>query len=248
MRKLTKTTVQVAAVVTLTAGLVAMATPSNNSKIKYDSQQSASEAAGSSKAHKMDKLSSERERLAREAKRKADDKKKREAEKAKQEAEAKAKAEAEAKKQLTWQDNPQKCDESKQWIAADAPFNCIDKPQAQPAPAKPAQPAAAPAPQRQAVAAAPAGCQAISSILLANGISAGDLPYALNIAQKESGCNPNAVNPNGGACAYFQELPCGKWGGTGNIAGHIRGADAYAKGRYGGWARAWASWQAKHWW
>lgn len=97
-------------------------------------------------------------------------------------------------------------------------------------------------------AAAPAGCQAISSILLANGISQADLPFALQIAQKESSCNPNAVNPNGGACAYFQELPCGKWGGTSNIAGHIRGADAYAKGRYGGWAQAWASWQAKKWW
>lgn len=97
-------------------------------------------------------------------------------------------------------------------------------------------------------AAAPAGCQAISSILLANGISQADLPYALNIAQKESSCNPNAVNPNGGACAYFQELPCGKWGGTGNIAGHIRGADTYAKSRYGGWAQAWASWQVKRWW
>ena len=97
-------------------------------------------------------------------------------------------------------------------------------------------------------AAAPAGCQAISSILLANGISQADLPYALNIAQKESSCNPNAVNPNGGACAYFQELPCGKWGGTGNIAGHIKGADTYAKSRYGGWAQAWASWQAKRWW
>lgn len=97
-------------------------------------------------------------------------------------------------------------------------------------------------------AASPAGCQAISSILLANGISQADLPFALQIAQKESSCNPNAVNPNGGACAYFQELPCGKWGGTGNIAGHIRGADAYAKGRYGGWAQAWASWQSKRWW
>lgn len=97
-------------------------------------------------------------------------------------------------------------------------------------------------------AAAPAGCQAISSILLANGISQADLPFALQIAQKESSCNPNAVNPNGGACAYFQELPCGKWGGTSNIAGHIRGADAYAKGRYGGWSQAWASWQAKKWW
>ena len=108
---------------------------------------------------------------------------------------------------------------------------------------KPVQPVAQPA-----QAAAPAGCQAIGSILLANGISQADLPFALQIAQKESSCSPNAVNPNGGACAYFQELPCGKWGGTGNIAGHIRGADAYAKGRYGGWAQAWASWQAKHWW
>lgn len=105
-----------------------------------------------------------------------------------------------------------------------------------------------PATQQATTAAAPAGCQAISSILLANGISQADLPYALQIAQKESSCNPNAVNPNGGACAYFQELPCGKWGGTANIAGHIRGADTYAKSRYGGWAQAWASWQAKHWW
>lgn len=97
-------------------------------------------------------------------------------------------------------------------------------------------------------AAAPAGCQAISSILLANGISQADLPFALQIAQKESSCNPNAVNPNGGACAYFQELPCGKWGGSANLGAHIRGADAYAKGRYGGWAQAWASWQQKRWW
>ena len=106
----------------------------------------------------------------------------------------------------------------------------------------------APQPAPVIQAAAPAGCQAISSILLANGISQADVPFALQIAQKESNCNPNAVNHNGGACAYFQELPCGKWGGTGNIAGHIRGADAYAKGRYGGWAQAWASWQSKRWW
>lgn len=115
--------------------------------------------------------------------------------------------------------------------------------QAKEAATKTIQPAAQPV-----QAAAPAGCQAISSILLANGISQADLPFALQIAQKESSCNPNAVNPNGGACAYFQELPCGKWGGTGNIAGHIRGADAYAKGRYGGWAQAWTSWQQKRWW
>ena len=105
-----------------------------------------------------------------------------------------------------------------------------------------------PAAQPVAQATAPAGCQAISSILLANGISQADLPYALNIAQKESSCNPSAVNPNGGACAYFQELPCGKWGGSANLGAHIRGADAYAKSRYGGWAQAWASWQAKRWW
>lgn len=111
-----------------------------------------------------------------------------------------------------------------------------------------AKEAAKTTPQPVVQAASPAECQAISSILLANGISQADLPFALQIAQKESSCSPNAVNPNGGACAYFQELPCGKWGGTGNIAGHIRGADAYAKGRYGGWAQAWASWQSKKWW
>lgn len=28
---------------------------------------------------------------------------------------------------VTWQDNPQKCDEAVQWIAAEPPFNCIPK-------------------------------------------------------------------------------------------------------------------------
>lgn len=102
--------------------------------------------------------------------------------------------------------------------------------------------------QPRVAVSAPSGCSNISSTLLAYGISQADLPYALNIAAKESSCRWNAVNANGGACGYFQELPCGKWGGTSNVAGHVKGADNYAKSRYGGWAQAWAAWQSKKWW
>ena len=96
--------------------------------------------------------------------------------------------------------------------------------------------------------AAPAGCENLRGIFAANGIAEADMSYALAIAQKESTCGVNMVNPNGGACGYFQELPCGKWGGVANLAGHIRGADNYAKTRYGSWAGAWNAWQSKHWW
>lgn len=102
--------------------------------------------------------------------------------------------------------------------------------------------------QTQTASAAPVGCDNLRGTFMANGISEADMPYALAIAQKESTCGLNMVNPNGGACGYFQELPCGKWGGVSNLAGHIRGADNYAKTRYGGWAGAWSAWQSKHWW
>ena len=96
--------------------------------------------------------------------------------------------------------------------------------------------------------AAPVGCENLRGIFSANGISEADMSYALAIANRESTCGVNMVNPNGGACGYFQELPCGKWGGVANLAGHIRGADNYAKTRYGSWAGAWSAWQSKHWW
>lgn len=101
---------------------------------------------------------------------------------------------------------------------------------------------------RVASASSISGCDNIIPLLLANGISQSDLPYALNIARVESTCNSAAQNPSSGACNLFQELSCGKWGGLANTPAHIRGADNYAKTRYGGWANAWAAWQSKHWW
>ena len=92
------------------------------------------------------------------------------------------------------------------------------------------------------------GCENIVPLLLANGISQSDLPYAINIARVESTCNSAAQNASSGACNLFQELNCGKWGGLSNTPAHIRGADNYAKSRYGGWAQAWSAWQSKHWW
>lgn len=95
--------------------------------------------------------------------------------------------------------------------------------------------------------AAGSGCEWLRSEL-GKYLAPGDINAAINIASRESGCNPQASNPSSGACNVFQEYPCGKWGGTGNLAGHIRGADGYAKASYGGWNGAWAAWQAKHWW
>lgn len=99
-----------------------------------------------------------------------------------------------------------------------------------------------------AVVSGGSGCDWLAGQLRAHGIAEGDIPAAIGIATRESGCRQSAVNPESGACNVFQELPCGKWGGSGNLAGHIRGADAYAKNRYGGWWGAYNEWQVKHWW
>lgn len=92
------------------------------------------------------------------------------------------------------------------------------------------------------------GCDWLAGKLAAHGLSAGEISAAINIASHESGCRQSAANPGSGACNVFQELPCGKWGGSANIDAHIAGADNYAKARYGGWAGAWQAWQAKRWW
>ncbi len=92
------------------------------------------------------------------------------------------------------------------------------------------------------------GCEWLAGQLRIHGVSEGDIPAAIGIATRESGCRQSAVNPESGACNVFQELPCGKWGGSGDLAGHIRGASAYAANRYGGWWGAYNAWQAKHWW
>lgn len=49
-------------------------------------------------------------------------------------------------KPVTWRDNPNKCDQEKQWIAKEAPFKCIDKPITVAAAPTQSKPASAPAP------------------------------------------------------------------------------------------------------
>lgn len=122
-------------------------------------------------------------------------------------------------------------------------------PVATPAPVAVApKPAPVPRPAPQPAPAYGSGCDWLAGQLRANGIAEGDIPAAISIASRESGCRQGAVNRSSGACNVFQELPCGKWGGSGNLSAHIRGADNYAKSRYGGWWGAYRAWQAKHWW
>ncbi len=66
------------------------------------------------------------------------------------------------------------------------------------------------------------------------------------IVMHESGWNPKAVNPNGGACGLFQALPCSKMGGM-ELEYQIKFGLSYIKARYGTPNNAWKFWQANHW-
>lgn len=66
----------------------------------------------------------------------------------------------------------------------------------------------------------------------------------------ESGCNPNAVNPDSGACGIPQALPCSKIAHCGvEPVCQLRWMDQYVKGRYGTWDGALAAWNSRypHW-
>jgi len=66
-----------------------------------------------------------------------------------------------------------------------------------------------------------------------------DVVNARELIRRESGCNPNAVNPSSGACGVAQELPCGKSGcSLGDGACQVAWANRYVIGRYGSWAAA----------
>ena len=75
-----------------------------------------------------------------------------------------------------------------------------------------------------------------------------EVAHARDLIQRESGCNPNAVNPSSGACGVAQELPCGKSGcGLGNGACQVAWMNSYVHGRYGSWANAVAHSNANGW-
>ena len=76
-----------------------------------------------------------------------------------------------------------------------------------------------------------------ASWIAAAGIS--DVGNAQELINRESGCNPNAVNPSSGACNVAQELPCGKSGcSVGDGACSVKWMNSYVLGRYGSWANA----------
>ena len=148
-----------------------------------------------------------------------------------------------AKKEQTWQDNPQKCNQETQYISKEAPFKCIDKPVAQ---AQTSQPAA----------------KAISGDkydwLRASGIPESEWTYVDYIVGRESGWNPCAYNPGmsdcnanpTSACGLAQSLPCGKqskYGHWTDPVANLKWQYEYVKGRYGGYAQAYAFWTANHW-
>ena len=66
-----------------------------------------------------------------------------------------------------------------------------------------------------------------------------DIVNATWLINKESGCDPYAVNPTSGACGIAQELECGKSGcGLGNPVCQIRWMQSYVMSRYGSWSAA----------
>ena len=66
-----------------------------------------------------------------------------------------------------------------------------------------------------------------------------DTASAMALINRESGCNPNAVNSKSGACGVAQELPCGKSGcSLGDGACQVRWMNSYVIGRYGSWSSA----------
>lgn len=68
-------------------------------------------------------------------------------------------------------------------------------------------------------------------------------PAAINLIDKESDCNPNAVNPDSGACGIGQQLPCRKWAHPWNDPiGGLIDMKGYVMDRYGSWEAAWSFW------
>ncbi len=87
------------------------------------------------------------------------------------------------------------------------------------------------------------------SWMAAAGIAESDWGYVDYIVTRESGWNPNAVNPSSGASGLVQALPCGKVPGSCfDPVDNLSWADGYAKSRYGSWAAAYDFWTSNHWW
>lgn len=75
-----------------------------------------------------------------------------------------------------------------------------------------------------------------------------DVGNAMELINRESGCNPAAVNKSSGACGVAQELPCGKSGcSRSDGACQVKWMNSYVVNRYGSWAGA-VAWHNSHNW
>lgn len=84
------------------------------------------------------------------------------------------------------------------------------------------------------------------------GVSEADLPTAINLIYRESGCRYNATNRYSGAYGIPQALPASKMAEAGpdwqtNPITQIRWMIKYVNGRYGGWGNAMNWWWAHGW-
>ena len=141
----------------------------------------------------------------------------------------KSKVEQAETKVVTWQDNPNNCDQSTQYIEENPPFNCIDKPTQQVAPSG------------RSLESPSGDCM--------SWIAQAGVPYSAAVEQliiRESGCRPDAINPSSGACGIPQSLPCSKMPCTlQDPVCQIKWMDSYIRGRYNTWERAYAFWHCR---
>lgn len=82
----------------------------------------------------------------------------------------------------------------------------------------------------------------------AAGIPETDWDNVDSIVTRESGWNPDAVNPSSGACGLAQALPCSKTGDSWNdpvVA--LTWQYQYVTSRYGGYTGAVSFWNIHHW-
>lgn len=99
--------------------------------------------------------------------------------------------------------------------------------------AKVVEPEKPPTPPPTPVVAAPTG--SCGDWIAQAGVT--DVGNALILINRESGCNPNAVNKSSGACGIPQALPCSKLG-TNDPVEQIKWMQNYVFSRYGSWANA----------
>lgn len=138
-------------------------------------------------------------------------------------------------KPVTWRDNPQKCDQNKQWIAKEPPHKCINKPRSVGAVATQSKPVSAPSGDKY-------------TWLRAAGIPESEWPAVDYIVTRESSWNPLAVNASSGACSLVQALPCSKIPGDWrDPVNALKWQKQYVEARYGGYWGAYNFWKVNHW-